>query len=390
MKRYRYIYIAVAAATLILMFMFQSRFLLGICGLEIVLPIVLYIMVRVETYGMTYSVSLPRGCVAGETCAIVLNINKRLPFIATSGILLRVKFYNSLCGKSGVRDIYISGESMQTGHEVDFRPVICGEARITCVEAVCYDVFGICSVHIQPFEEQRLVVTPKQTMVRVLERESVFGANDGEQTDPGRKGHDVTEVFDIREYQTGDDVRSVHWKLSSKLDNMLVKEAGYSTHYDTLVLFDAARGNGDRTWSDAEIAGVMDFATTFSRRLLEMQKPHYVGMFLGDTFVTEKLENLDELVQLIRQNMGIAIQKNTGRALAHFYANNMQKSFSRVLYIVNGEFPENLYEVAGICPMTAICITDDKDDIVTARKGISTMIEIPADRLYDREQYIYV
>lgn len=390
MKRYRYIYAAVVVATLVLMFVFQSRFLVGLGILEIALPILLYVMIRVETTGMTYSVSMPRGCVAGEACVIVFNINRRFPFVATSGISLKVEFYNSLCGKNGTRDIYISGDSMRTGYEVEFKPEICGEARITCMESVCYDVFGICSVHIQPFEEQTLVVIPRQTQVRVLERESVFGANDGEQTDPGRKGHDITEVFDIRDYNAGDDVRTVHWKLSSKLDRILVKEAGYSTHYDMLVLFDAGGRCGDGGSSDDVLAGVMDFAATFSRRLLETQRPHYVGMYLGDNFVVEKLEGIDDLVQLIRQNMGVAIQEDIGRALSYFYANKLQNNFSRVLYIVNGRFPDNLYEIAGICPMTAICITDEKEDIVTARKGISTMIEIPVNRLYDREQYIYV
>lgn len=68
----------------------------------------------------------------------------------------------------------------------------------------------------------------------------------------------------------------------------------------------------------------------------------------------------------------------------------MQDKFSRIIYIVNGTFPEQLYKIAGVCPVTAICITDDKEDIVTIKKGISTMIEIPVDRLYDHEQYIYV
>lgn len=390
MKRYRYIYAAVTVATFVLLFFFQSRFLLGFGILEIVLPAVLYAMIRLETAHMTYTVNMPRGCEAGNTCDITFNIDKKMPFIATAGISLTVEFRNSLCGRHTVHDIYISGDSVSTEHKVSFATSMCGEEKMVCREAVCYDVFGICSVHIQSFPEQSMVVIPRQTMVRVMEKESLAGANDGDQADPGRKGNDATEVFDIRDYQSGDDVRAVHWKLSSKLDRMLVREAGYSAHYDTLVLFDAAVGNGDREWSDSVMAGVMDFAATFSRRLVEMQRPHYVAMYLKDTFAVNEISCLNDLVQIIQQNMGVGIQENTGRALAHFYANNMQSGFSRVLYIVNGEFPEKLYEIAGICQMTAICITDEKDEITTAQKGISTFIEIPVGRLYDHEQYIYI
>lgn len=390
MKRYRYIYAAVTVTTFVLLFLFQNRFLLGFGILELALPLVLYVMIRIETSHMTYSVSMPRGCEARETCDITFNIQNRLPFIATGGISLTIEFCNSLCGRNTVHDIYISGDSMRAEHSVSFATSMCGEEKMVCREAVCYDVFGICSVHIQPFPEQSMVVIPRQTMVRVLENESLAGANDGEQTDPGRKGNDATEVFDIRDYQAGDDVRAVHWKLSSKLDRMLVKEAGYSAHYDTLVLFDAGLGGGEREWSDRVLAGVMDFAATFSRRLVEIQRPHYVAMYLKDTFAVNEVESLNDLVQLIQQNMGVGIQEKTGRALAHFYANNMQAGFSRVLYIVNGEFPERLYEIAGICQMTAICITDEKEEITTAQKGISTFVEIPVSRLYDHEQYIYI
>lgn len=390
MNRYRYIYAAVVVVTLVLIFLFQNRFLLVMGVLELILPLVLYVMIRMETAHMTYSVSVPRGCVAGESCEIVFNISKRLPFVATDGISLRVEFLNSLCDRKTTQDIYISGENLKKGYNVTFNTYMCGEERIICRDAVCYDIFGVCSVHIQPFEEQQLVVIPRQTMVRVLEKENLSGANDGEQTDPGRKGHDATEVFDIRDYQSGDDVRAVHWKLSGKLDRMLVKEAGYSTHYDTIVLFDAGEGDADRTWSDEVLAGVMDFASTFSRRLVEMQRPHYVGLYLGEKFTVGEIDSMDSLVKLIHQNMGVSLQKKTGQALAYFYADNMQDKFSRIIYIVNGTFPEQLYKIAGVCPVTAICITDDKEDIVTIKKGISTMIEIPVDRLYDHEQYIYV
>ena len=36
-------------------------------------------------------------------------------------------------------------------------------------------------------------------------------------------GYDRTEVFDVRDYRDGDDVKSIHWKLSSKKDSLMVK-----------------------------------------------------------------------------------------------------------------------------------------------------------------------
>ena len=36
-------------------------------------------------------------------------------------------------------------------------------------------------------------------------------------------GQDKSEVFDVREYREGDDMKSIHWKLTSKKDVMMVK-----------------------------------------------------------------------------------------------------------------------------------------------------------------------
>ena len=38
------------------------------------------------------------------------------------------------------------------------------------------------------------------------------------------KGNDRSEVFDIREYHDGDNIRDIHWKLSSKREFMVLKE----------------------------------------------------------------------------------------------------------------------------------------------------------------------
>ena len=141
---------------------------------------------------MTYTVNMPRGCEAGNTCDITFNIDKKMPFIATAGISLTVEFRNSLCGRHTVHDIYISGDSVSAEHKVSFATSMCGEEKMVCREAVCYDVFGICSVHIQPFPEQSMVLFPRQSMVRVLEKVSLAGAIVGDLADPGRKGNDAT------------------------------------------------------------------------------------------------------------------------------------------------------------------------------------------------------
>ena len=39
-----------------------------------------------------------------------------------------------------------------------------------------------------------------------------------------RPGDDPGETFDIREYREGDSIRQIHWKLTGKMDRLIIRE----------------------------------------------------------------------------------------------------------------------------------------------------------------------
>lgn len=60
----------------------------------------------------------------------------------------------------------------------------------------------------------------------------------------GRNGNDPGEVRGIREYVPGDSIKNIHWKLSSKVDKLLVKEMGLPITDQFLVILDNAADVG--------------------------------------------------------------------------------------------------------------------------------------------------
>ena len=55
-----------------------------------------------------------------------------------------------------------------------------------------------------------------------------------------RRGDDRSQVFEVREYRDGDDVRNVHWRLSSKLDSLMVKEFSFPIEERCAVLLETS------------------------------------------------------------------------------------------------------------------------------------------------------
>ncbi len=50
-----------------------------------------------------------------------------------------------------------------------------------------------------------------------------------------RRGNDITEILDIRDYQKGDNIKSIHWKLSRKLGRKMIRELDMPANQDTIL-----------------------------------------------------------------------------------------------------------------------------------------------------------
>lgn len=53
-----------------------------------------------------------------------------------------------------------------------------------------------------------------------------------------RKGEDVSEIYAIREYRPGDSMKTIHWKLSARMDHWMVKEFSFPQGVQVLLLLD--------------------------------------------------------------------------------------------------------------------------------------------------------
>ena len=84
-----------------------------------------------------------------------------------------------------------------------------------------------------------------------------------------RPGGGPGEDYDLREYRPGDLLRSVHWKLSSKRDELVVRET-LEPRRSTLLL------TLDHFGPPQELDAALDRLQALSRLLLEKETPHVV------------------------------------------------------------------------------------------------------------------
>lgn len=98
-----------------------------------------------------------------------------------------------------------------------------GKITFTCKEYVLADLSGIFLVRVECGMEACFFVLPKhEDTLQSSLPEAWAGA--AELTESTRKGNDHSEVSDIRTYVPGDRPRDIHWKLSARQRELMVKE----------------------------------------------------------------------------------------------------------------------------------------------------------------------
>lgn len=112
------------------------------------------------------------------------------------------------------------------GSENIFIPVTSkytGNIRLTVTDIYYDDICGLITVHKIVQNDADTIVYPKSYD---MDSEECLVYMDGvsETEESTKKGNDFSEVTDIREYQPGDRLKDIHWKLSAKKDILMVKE----------------------------------------------------------------------------------------------------------------------------------------------------------------------
>lgn len=109
-----------------------------------------------------------------------------------------------------------------------WRPQCIGKAVVRLKKARCFDMLGVCALPLPKRKYhavEEITVLPKVYPVPVeIGNRSRDFAVEQERYVTGSREENNTEQFWIREYRQGDRLRNIHWKLSAKEDDLMVRE----------------------------------------------------------------------------------------------------------------------------------------------------------------------
>lgn len=216
----------------------------------------------------------------------------------------------------------------------------CGMLQADLKEIRLTDPLGLFSKQIKtrPEPSETLVMPQLQTAEITAKALEQYDMESFRYAD-GRVGNDSSETVGIREYREGDSIRAIHWKLSAKQGEPVVKEYGYPVDTQLCVLADKgclAQG------TEREMDALSEYALGVSLALAEHDVSHTFGWFDRDEecFFCEEVSSREDVLRLLPAFLSAPFYEQAD-TVVRFLESEAEKRYASYLYVTNQKGKED-------------------------------------------------
>ena len=207
--------------------------------------------------------------------SIGIRVNNQGAF--TSGKMkFRVFIHNAMVRKGkknwiGIPHAYAA--NLRYDFPIEILEAGCVEIELS--EILIYSFTGMVSIKKKCKEYGSVIVMPKMHPLGIRISESVRNfMGETDVCDDIHPGHDTSELFGIREYREKDKLQSIHWKLSAKMDELMVKEGSLPVACAIVVFLDVRSDTQQNSMS-----AFLELAASLSYSLLDRKCAHFIAWY---------------------------------------------------------------------------------------------------------------
>ena len=143
--------------------------------------------------------------------------------------------------------------------------------------AIWHDPLGLLRIQKSVSLHERLDIMPEIYPVGVTVSEPVRNfMEESDVYDSLYSGGDASEIFQLREFRKGDKLKDIHWKLSAKEDEWIVRENGKPLACAVVLLIDFSE---EKKKFLGRHDVLLSLAASISFALMENKCPHYAAWF---------------------------------------------------------------------------------------------------------------
>lgn len=184
-----------------------------------------------------------------------------------------------------------------------------------------------------------------------------------------KSGDDPSEVFDIRDYKEGDKLQRIHWKLSSKRSEWVVKEFSEPIYITHLIMIEFFTKESLKSQNRVPLtAALIEVSMSISYSLLLHGIIHYIGWYnpLNDTIEKKLVHNEEDLIMMMEILLDVPLYEEHKYLLNYFNGNQELEQFSYIYYIssnITEEVKKTLIEANQRAKKKMVHVVDEKEKV---------------------------
>lgn len=237
---------------------------------------------------------------------------------------------NRLTGETGEQFLELSaapGQSAKAGFTVQSE--YCGYLETKVKKSYLMDWMGFLPLRCRLESQAGTSVLPDTFAPDIYLNLTAVQSEDAEDWSPYRKGSDQTEVFALRDYVPGDSLKQIHWKLSSKRRELIVREASYPIEKSLLIFWDKNAAEA----SAAEMDACAECVSSLSQTVLKEGYSFTLGWTEERQLVFEEIDTEEQLLQAIPRMVKYGKAEDAISGSALYGQEETGNSYGKVLYL---------------------------------------------------------
>lgn len=246
-------------------------------------------------------------------------------------IVLQFSCHNLLTGEQFHKKLHFPA----TANGVLELPVVspyCGRLELTVEKLTACDLFGLFNRKILLTQRQAFaLILPQIPSLQIFTPPQTEMEGESAEYDTHHPGNDASEIFAVRDYQPGDRLNSIHWKLSEKRGSVMVRQGSLPLPAGPDILVELEKAPPKLLNCTAETA------LTLSAALLSAGQRHRLLWFGGNELHSIWVDSDDTAAEAEAVLLSAQPQEHTA-ALASYE----QVAAHPLLYVTSGTVHSNL------------------------------------------------
>ncbi len=337
------IYGLVTLITLCMFFLFTEK----VIGIVLLMECMYYIMaiVYVRIVSRFIQVTLDKGLYSAEKNSeipILIQVKNKSKWLSVR-CGFKINVVNNFTGevKKEIINHTVTRGVKETFSE-SFLSTDCGEISVYLVEYYVYDWIGCLYLKKKTNDVKKIEILPETHLLMTeIQRTTREFIADSEVYSDSEKGDDLSEIYQVREYVEGDPIHDIHWKLSAKTDNLLIKEHGKPLGCVVLIWIDLFRNNtvkpirGRKHGRKNLPVNAIEMAASVSLSLIEQKCVHMVAWYeeKNDRIIRKRVENEENIYELLNRLLYLESYHDRKRADMQFDERFDRNDFSSMVEI---------------------------------------------------------